>query len=214
MPILLFPQGAAALGLDIAAVASDILPALGAANFADLDWCTETELLDYADEAARRLASKVSVWVNRYGLQTVNPGTQPAPAPSDMIDAIHVSWNGASLRPASALDLESYDSGWQSTTGTPARFSIDAGAGQIFLYPAVTVSGTLATIYHQLQPQIAVGASVVNAPTVFWDFFGLAMLAGARGKESEQAMPEMAAHFEQRMTLFEQIAQQYWGAAQ
>jgi hypothetical protein len=214
MPLLLLPGGGSLATLDLSAVSADILPALGAGSFGDLDWCTQAELYNFADEAARRLAAKASVWVNRYGNQTVNPGTQPAPAPADMIDAIHISWNGASLRPASALDLESYDSGWQTAAGVPARFSVDAGLGQIFLYPAVQTTGTMAAIYHQVQPQIESGATAVRAPGVFWDYFAAAMIAGARRKESEQAMPEMADHLEQRMVLFLQIAEAYWGSAQ
>jgi hypothetical protein len=47
---------------------------------------------------------------------------------------------------------------------------------------------------------------------VLQDYFTYAMLAGALGKESEQAMPEMARHYGQRIGLYEQVMDHLWGS--
>jgi len=215
MPVLLLPQGTAASGIDIAAVIGDILPALGATGFGDItDWCSQTELYNWSEEAANRLAHRVGAWVNRYGLQTVNPGDFSFVPPADLVDAIHVSWNGASLRPTTALQLAALDAAWQLTASTPARFSMDALPGLAALYPGVTSTGDAAIIYHQRQPPIQLGQSVIPIASPVQDYFGMAMLGEARRKESDGAMPEMADHFAQRVALYEQIFEHYWGPAQ
>ena len=214
MPLLLFPGGPAFSGIDLANVIADIQPALGATGFQDLDWCTQAELYGWADEGANRLTRRVGVWVNRYGGQTVQPNTGPAPRPLDAVDVIHVSINGSSLRPATALQLSALDAIWSETIGNPQRFSMDAAPGSIFLYPGLTQTVGMATIYHQRQATIQQGSSVVPIASPVQDYFGYSMLAEARRKESDQAMPEMADHFDQRVGLFEQIFEHYWGPAQ
>jgi hypothetical protein len=213
MPLLLFPGGPASSGIDVANVINDILPALGANDFSDLDWCTQAELFQFADEAANRLAHRAGVWVNRYGLQTITAGTSVAPQPGDLVDAIHVSVDGASLRPVTALQLAALDAGWQGTAGTPQRFSMDAAPGSILLYPATTAAtSTLATIYHQRQPTVQPGQSVLPIASPVQDYIGYSVLEQARRKESDQQMTDMADHFAQRVALYEQIFEHYWGA--
>ena len=74
-----------------------------------------------------------------------------------------------------------------------------------------TGSGTLAMIYHQFPPAITKAASRVLIASPIADYFQFAMLAEARRKQGEGAMPEMAAHFDQRVALYEQVMQNYWG---
>jgi hypothetical protein len=214
MPCLLFPGGPAApSGVDIAAVIQDILPALGATSQADLDWCTQAELYQFADEANKRLAARVGVWVDRYAWQTVTTGQPSLAAPLGHVDTIHVSWNGSPLRPTSVRELEGLDASYSTTeAAVPDRFSMDLGApGTITVYPINTMVGTAEVIFHRFQPQIALGNSLVPIPSPLQDYFGYSMLAEARRKESDAAMPDMADHFAQRVSLFEQVLTQYFG---
>jgi hypothetical protein len=215
MPILLFPQGPAQPGIDLANVIGDILPALGAASLADLDWCTAAELYNYADEANKRLGHRVGAWVER-ATQTLNALQTAANAPTGHVDTIHASFQGAALRAATAQELASFDATWNQTQASaPTRFSMDAGApGTIVPYPLTTVQGTMAVIYHRFQPTIAQGASVAPIASPIQDYFGYSMLAEARRKESDAAMPEMADHFDERVALYEQILKHYFGEAQ
>jgi hypothetical protein len=215
MPFLLFPGGPATPGVDIANVIGDILPALGAANLGDLDWCTQAELYQFADEANKRLAARAGVWVERYGAQDVPAGAAVQPAPAGHVDTIHVSFSGSPLRPASARELASLDANWPAAQNTPKRFSMDAGApGTITLYPNPSAPGTMATIYHRFQPTIQSGSSLVPIASPVQDYFAYAMLAEARRKESDAAMPEMAEHFAQRLELYAQVLTRYFGESE
>jgi hypothetical protein len=92
---------------------------------------------------------------------------------------------------------------------------MDAGSvGTVTLYPNPLTGGTVTQVCQEFPAAIVLGASAVLLPTVLGDYFTYAMLAGARGKESEAAMPEMAGHFEQRMKLYEQVIEHLWGPGQ
>ena len=69
-------------------------------------------------------------------------------------------------------------------------------------------------IFHRFQPTVQQGSSVLPIASPIGDYFGYAMLAEARRKESDAAMPEMADHFKQRVDLYEQILTQYFGEAE
>jgi hypothetical protein len=215
MPILLLPQGPALpSGIDVADVITGILPALGATSFADIaDWCTQTELYQWADECSKRLAHRSGIWVDRAPTVTVTAGTATAAVPDGHIDTIHVSLGGTPLRPASALELEALDPSW-AAQGTPNRFSMDAApVGNIRLYPTPSQSGTAAVIYHRFQPTVQAGQSVLPIPSPLGDYVAFSIMAEARRKESDGAMPEMADHFDERVGLYEQLIEHYWGPA-
>ena len=53
----------------------------------------------------------------------------------------------------------------------------------------------------------------VSSPDVLQDFFRLEMIAGARGHESDGAMPETSAWLLSVTKLMEDVANVYWGAA-
>jgi len=92
---------------------------------------------------------------------------------------------------------------------------MDAGSvGTITLYPNPTVGGTLFQILEEFPATLQVGSSQMYLPTVLQDFFSYALLAGARGKESPSAMPEMQAHFKARCDLYEQVIEHLFGAGQ
>lgn len=213
MPMLLFPGGPAFTGVDLANVLADILPALGATSFGDLDWATQGELFQWLDEANKRLGNRAGFWVERYGNQTLNVATASVSVPVGHVDTIHVSFNGSKLRPAGVRELAALDPSWPSTTGpAPARFSMDAGApGTITTYPITNTLGTLAIVYQRFQPTVVSGSSVIPIPTPVEDYFGYSVMQEARRKESDAAMPDMADHFGQRVDLYLQVIEHLWG---
>lgn len=215
MLLLLIPQGPAIAGVDIAAVILELLPTLGAGSLADLTWCLPDELYQFADEAAKRLGHRAGVFVERDTSTAVLAATPAYPTPARHIDTIHVSLGGQRLRPASVGDLASLDTTWPLTTGIVQRYSMDAGGpGTITLYRIPEAPGTLAVIFHQFPPTIASGSSALAVATPVADYFACAIVAEARRKQSESAMPEMAEHFDQRCAMYEQIFKSYFGGAQ
>jgi hypothetical protein len=218
MLILLFPQGVAGSGLDTAASVNDALYRLGfqgAADIAAPGWVTVVELYQWADEAAKGIAYKSGVFLTEDVSITAVPGTAVYALPATHVFTIAAWLAGVPLRATAVRDLWALDGNWPTSAGDAQRFSLDAGSvGTVTLYPNPLVGGVLAQICQEFPPAIALGSSAIALPTVLVDYFTYAMLAGARGKESEAAMPEMASHFEQRMRLYEQVIEHLWGPGQ
>ena len=91
MLLLLLPQGPAIAGVDLANTINDILPTLGASGIGDLDWCTQAELYQWADEAAKRLSHRVGVFVTRDTSTNLLIGEATYPVPTGHVATVHVT---------------------------------------------------------------------------------------------------------------------------
>jgi len=221
--LALLPQGpAVAAGISITRVIDDLLPTLGASNLADLTWCLAdgSEFYQWADEYAQRLGRSCGVFVERDATTAVVGGTAAYALPARHIDTIHVSLTPTAgtpgrLRPSSVAELYALDGTWPAASGVVARYSGDAGVpGIITLYRRPHAAGTLAVIFHQFPPAIAAASPTVDVASPVGDYFQYGMLAEARRKQGEGAMPEMAAHFDERVRLYEKVLLAYFGGAQ
>lgn len=202
-------------GYDLTETANVLLGRLGATSWTDLPWLTEAEAFGFFDEAAKRLAERARLFADRDDTTAIAANQAQYDNPASWIDTEHVDLDGAALRPASAAELTALDATWAATPGPPARYSLDAGPlGTITVYPAPQADSAgkkLAQVYEGFPDAISTGQTVVPLPAALADYFLYFGLMRARGKESEGAMPGMAAHFEQRVKLYEQIALKYWG---
>jgi hypothetical protein len=218
LAILLTTEGAVVAGVSADQVISDILSSLGATSLADLDWCSATELYQWADEAVKRLSHRCGVFVLRDTSTSLVSGLSQYEVPGGHIDTIHVSLleQALSLRASSVAELEALDGTWSASQGAVTRFSMDRnGTDFITLYQIPAASGqTLAVIFHQFPPvEIAEGATV-DVPSPMGDYLAYSMIGEARRKESDRAMPEVAEHCEQMLALMEEVACAYWGPGQ
>jgi len=225
MLLLLIPQGPAGTGppptvsgLDVAASLADVIYRLGFQGLNDFGaepWVSTDELYQFADEAAKKIAYQSGVFLTLDASITVTPGTAVYELPATHVYTLAAALGNAPLRITPVRDLWALDANWAATSGPSTRCSFDAGSvGTISLYPSPTAGGSLNQVCQEFPPQVQAGASAIALPTVLQDFLSYAMLAGARGKESEAAMPEMAAHFAERCALYEQIIEHLWGAGQ
>ena len=204
--------------LDAVNSALDVLYRLGFRNTLDItstSWVTPAELFAFADEAAKRLAYQCGLFLTYDTSITVTPGTAVWALPATHVFTL-AAWLGAqALRLTTVRELAALDGNWPTTTGATNRASLDAGSvGTITLYPIPGSGGTLAQVCQEYPAQIVAGASVILLPTVLQDYFSYAMLAGARGKESDMWMPEMAEHYKQRLALYDQVIEHLWGPGQ
>jgi hypothetical protein len=118
------------------------------------------------------------------------------------------------LRLSTVGQLFALDANWATTTGDPVRASMDAGSvGTITLYPNPILAATLKQICQEF-PAVASGSSTLALSPVMQDAFTYALLAGARGKESDVRMEDMANHYRQRVELYESIADHLFGPGQ
>lgn len=219
MLLLLIPQGLGSAGLDVSASVGDVLYRLGFQGPADIAqanaWVTAAELYQFADEAAKHLSYKAGVFVTYDASITVLAGTAAYTLPTTHVFTLAAWVGNQPLRMTTVRDLFALDARWGTTTGAPKRASLEAGSvGTITLYPKPTAGDTLGQVCQSHPAALVAGASAVELPSVCQDYFSYAMLAGSRGKESEAGMPEMAAHFRQRMDLYEAVIEHLWGPGQ
>lgn len=205
--------------MDTASCVSDVLYRLGFTGSSDIatagSWVTSNELYQWADELAKRMARESGVFVTYDMSITVTAGTAVYNLPASHVFTLG-AWLGSTwLRITPVAELWALDGTWPATSGPAARASLDAGSvGTITLYPNPTVGGTLWQVTEEFPAAIAPGSSLVAAPTVLQDYFSYAMLEGARGKESDAMMPEMADHFAERLKLYGQVVEHLYGPRQ
>lgn len=220
------PNAGSGLTLDVANCLLDVIYRLGFAAANELtstSWVTTAELYQFADDAEKKLSYEAGLFIVYDASVAVSAGTAvynlPATHVFTLVAAV-IDVSGIHLLRASTVgELWALDATWEATNcaagQAPTRSSLDAGAvGTLTLYPIPSVDGTLGQICQEFPGTVEQGQSMLPLPTVLQDYFSYRMLAGARGKESDHAMPEMAAHFQQRCELYEQIGEHLWGPGQ
>jgi len=202
------------MAFDLSATAAEFLFRVGAQSWTDLDWCTEAEIYGYFDEAAKRLA-ELGLFVESEATPIfANQAAYALPAP--WLDSIHVSVNNAQCRPASAAELLALDATWPALVcepgQTPTRYSMDAAQlGTIVLYGMPSGGGAIASIDHVALAAITPSNTLAPIPAACSDYFLYFAIQRARGKESDYAMPEVAAGAGEMVALFEAVFTAYWG---
>lgn len=212
--------GAAPSGWDVRDALRRLLPTLGGYTYPEIVHWTEAEMLGYVNEALARLARITGVFVVRDTATAIADGTATYNLPTGHLSTIHAALlAGAALRPATVGDLERLDPTWPTAicgdTEAPARYTQDFdGTEKIRLYKIPHAAGYLDLVFHCLPGSVTVGSPLLDAPTFIEDYLAMAVLAAARVKQGDGAMPEVAKHAAERVALYEQIIQAYFGGAQ
>jgi hypothetical protein len=205
--------------VDAAHCIADLWYRLGFLSQADIDasgtWVTSVELYQWADEAAKLIAYKSGVFLTFDASIAATSGTAVYELPATHVFTMAAWFGTTQLRLTPVRELWALDGTWPTTSGAPNRCSMDAGSvGTITLYPNPAAGGTVSQVCNEYPATIASASSTVALPTVLQDYLSYAMMAGARGKESDAAMPEMADHFAERCGLYEQIIEHLYGTGQ
>lgn len=209
--------------MDVANSIADVWFRLGFLSATELatnaHWVTLTELYQFADDAGKRLSYTAGLFAVIDTSIAILAATAAYSLPASHVFTVFawIVYAGQALqilRMSSVGQLFALDGNWATTTGDPTRASLDAGGvGTMTLYPNPISAGTLNQICQEF-PAIASGGSTVAVSLAFGDYFSYALIAGARGKESDSAMPEIAAHARARMDMYHQVAQHLWGPGQ
>ena len=205
--------------IDVADCVADLAFRLNFKDGTDLaaagNWVTVTELYEWADEAVQQLAADAALFVTYDTSITVSSGTALYNLPASHVFLLGAWLAGTGLRLTPVRELEALDGTWSATSGAATRCSVDAGkVGTITLYPKPTAGGTLGLLAQQRPATIDATAHTTQLPGVLQDAITYAMLAGARGKESDAAMLDVAAHAEQRLDLYRQVVRHLYGHGQ
>lgn len=182
-------------------------------------WVTADEQYQFADDAAKYLARESSLFLTYDASINVVAGTPQYAIAEAQVFTV-TAWlvylgSVRQLRLSSVGQLFALDASWAATTGPPTRLSMDAGAPETYtLYPNPVQNATLAQVMQEVPAALVAGGSQLSVSPVLQDYFTYALLGGARGKESDSSMPDMAAHFAQRCALYDAVIDHLWGDGQ
>jgi hypothetical protein len=211
-------------GFDSTLVIDNLLPALHASSrsalgpWADsaLPW-TEADLIQWMDEALKRLARLAAAFVQRDTASSTANGTATYPLPANHVSTLHVSVNGVPLRPGNMAELEAREPTFRTISGTPDHWYEDLiGLATLGLTPVPTVAAKMVSVVYAAWPDtldVAKTQTMVGAPAPVKGYLALAVLKEAYGRESDMEMPDVSSHCKSRMDLFEALWLSYYGAA-
>jgi hypothetical protein len=202
--------------LDTTAVIDGLLWTLHAGSRADLTFWSEGDLIQWMDEALKRLSRVACVFVGRDASILTVETQATYTLPARHIATLHMSHVTTPMRPAGTMELEALDTAYQTTAGTPARWYQDLqGAVTVGLAPVPDTSDeALPIIYEGYPDTLDAGKqnTLVAAPPPLKGYLAMCVLAEAYGRESEIESPDIAAHCRGRVALYEQIFTSYYGA--
>jgi hypothetical protein len=198
----------------------ELYPRLHATNESTLQWWTEAQLRQWANEALQQLARGAALFVRRdTSITTVN-GTRTYALPARHIATIHAAYDGKPLEPTDRRGLDALDVAADSAVcgagESPERWYEETlGAhAHIGVFPTPSAAATLALIFLQ-QPELFTStSSTAPIPRVLKAFIEDYVLAEAWSADSDFAMPELAGHLRQKREMYLNVYRSYWGQGQ
>lgn len=201
--------------IDTTQVIDDLLPTLHTADRAGLTFWTEGDLIQWLDEALKRLSRVAGVFVGRWTNVLTVAGQLIYSLPPRHVCTLHVSYQATPLRPAASLELEAKDPSYQTTQGTPDHWYQDLQGGLVFgVVPVPNTSDQPLPIIYNGFPETLDAAkqnTLVAAPPPLKGYLAMCVLAEALGREGESEMPDVAKHCAGRISMYEQIFAAYYG---
>ncbi len=206
--------GFANLSLSVA----DCWAPLNSVSNADAVFWTIDELVQFMDEAAKRLARVTGAFVERNTSITVTAGNGSYDLPARHIDTLQADLAARTLRPRTVQQLEAVDSDWLDTVATadslPKAFVQDTqGFSKLVIYPIPYIDPETVGLVRSTYPaDFSLDQGLIIAiPPVMQDYFTWAAVAGARAKEGQGSMDEVVPWLRSIVELYEQAAGGLWG---
>lgn len=212
--------------LDTTQVIDGILWTLHAGSRDDLVFWTEGDLIQWMDEAVKRLSRVACVFVGRDTSITSRNGEATYTLPDRHIATLHVSYNSASggtltpLRPAGTMELEALDDDYQTNPvgsgDVPKRWYEDLlGSTTIGVAPLPdTDDDPIPVIYEGYPDTLDAGKQnrFISAPPPVKGYLAMCVLEAAYTRESEIESVDIAAHCKARREMYEAAFVSYYGA--
>jgi hypothetical protein len=212
------PAGEVSAGsIDTTQVIDDLLPSLHSDSRANLTFWSAADLVEWMDEALKRLSKIACVFVGRSVSILTVAGQATYTLPDRHIATLHLSHVVNPLKPASTLELEMKDSAYATrASATPSHWYPDLLNGASFGIagvPAVS-DQVLPIIYEGWPPALDGGGlqTLVSAPAPLKGYLAMCVLAKAYGREGESEMPDVAHHCAARVSMYEEVFTRYYGA--
>ena len=205
-------------GIDTTQVIDEVLPSLHADSRATLNFWTEAQLIQWMDECLKRLSRVACVFTGRKASTLSVPGQAKYDLPPQHVATMHVSYGTTPLRPAGTLELSARDEAYQTTAAAPPEipdhwYQDTIGLEVIGLCKVPGDAQNLAVIYEGWPTELDAGKqnTLVAAPAPLKGYIAMYVLKEAYGTEGESEMPDVAQHCAERVKMYEQIFEKYYG---
>lgn len=202
-------------GINTSLVVGELYPPLNARGPGDLIFWSEDELFEWLDQAAKRLATELNLFVYYDTSITLASGTASYTVPTGHLVTLQADVEGVVLRARNVQELEALDDAWPATAGSPEAFLLDTeGSDKVTIYkkPGAAENGdTLGMIMAKLPTKLTKTAAVLRAPACVREYLTFYALGEARARESKAPMPEIAQWFRGLTGMLEQVIGEYWG---
>ena len=213
------------MSLSVTTEINNLLPLLHADSTANLVHWTDAQLTRWYHDQLIRHAQTTGAFVKRSQVITLVAGQATYPAPTDLLDVMHVAIDGIPLSPSTTTELEALDDGFRTTAATstslPSRWYTDKyGANLIGLYPVPAASAgagsELDIIYHFYPCGLDAAHTNVTiaVPSPIGVLLDLRVLAEAFGCETDGQMPEVAKAASSIADLLNRSTVVYYGPSQ
>lgn len=205
---------------DVNTLITGLLPDLHTDSIANLVWWTKAELIQWADEALKRAAKRFALFINRDASQVTVSGSASFNRASRHLTTLHVAVGNRSLIASSSEELFATDESYQTTQGDPEERwyedKLSTTTGYQPLTTAAAAGRTIRALYTEFPTELDTGEinTTIPGPLCFGDYIQTAIRAEANSKESDAAMPEVAKHDREMMSLYENLFSYYWGENQ
>lgn len=196
------------MAVSVSSLISELWAALGATSEASAVWWDAAELYTWANDTLRRMR-QARIYVEQTSY-TLTSGQQTYTLPSKAAQLLIVAYDGTVLPRFTAKEMDAARQTWRAYAAPePPESVVEAMSAEntfaVVPSPTATLSALLAVTV-SLPADVSAGAPTASVPSWMAEPLYLGMLAGARGRDTDGAMPEVAASIERVLSLIERAA--------
>lgn len=202
------------MAVNVSTVITSVWPALGALLESTAVFWDATEMYAWANDLMRRFRdARIYVETTPY---TLTSGQQAYSLPAKATALLGVTYANTFLPRYTPREIDALRQAWRTYSASVAPEGVVEGASSdntfsVFPSPTATL-GEMLAITVSLPADASAVAPTLPLPTWMAEVVYLGLVAGARGRDSDGAMPEVAASIERVIDAFRQTAQSLYVA--
>jgi hypothetical protein len=184
---------------------------LHAASFADLHGWTEADIYSYLNRSLVEAGSATAL-VGRFDALVIAAGAAEVVLPANTTTVIQAAWGYKTLKIQTVAEMDALEGNWPNSPGQePESLIVDQqGLQTVRLWPTPDSNGLLRMFTRQ-KPATQSAVSQLAIPEAVHAAIELEIIAEARRKAGQHAMPEAAAAAQQIADMLKVATQAYYG---
>jgi hypothetical protein len=198
----------------------DLYPRLHASDEASLQWWTEAQLRQFANEALQLLSRGARIFVRRNAATNTVNGTRTYALPARHLATLHVAYANVPLQPTDFAHLDALNATASAAAcgvgEVPKRWYEDTLGVHLHIgiWPTPSAVAVLALLFSEQLDLFTSTASTAPIPRCLKAFIEDYVLSQAWSHDSDFAMPELAAHLAEKRQMQLDLYQSLWGPPQ